>query len=72
MVIIGHMLCYQPFWMAAMSKNLTNDYYGSMVKNRDLQQRLSITKFGSIFNVNMLSAILSAILNSSHYQKSQK
>ena len=33
-----------------------------MVQNSDLPQTLSMTKFGSIFNLNMLLAILVVIL----------
>ena len=39
---------------------------------RALQQKPDSTKFGSFFNLNMLSATLSVILDGSHYQKSQK
>ena len=53
----GHILCCQPFWMAAITKNHKNDCHGSMLENRDLQQTPRATKFGSIFNLNMLSAI---------------
>ena len=54
--------------MAAITKNLMNDYHGFTIHDRDLQQKPSNTKFGSIFNLNMLSAILGG----NHYQKCQK
>ena len=43
------------------------DYHGSVVQNRDLQQT---PRTGSIFNLNMLSAILADLLDFSHCQKS--
>ena len=58
--------------MAGITKNHKNDYYGFVVHNRDLHQTLSTIKFGSIFNLNMLLAILAVILDGSNYQKSQK
>ena len=38
-----------------------NNYNGPMVQNSDLPQTLSTTKFGSIFNLNMLLGILAVI-----------
>ena len=49
------------FWMPAITKNHKNSCLGSTIK-------LTITKFESIFNLNMLLAIL----DENRYQKSQK
>ena len=38
-------------------------YYGSTIQDTDLQQKPNAIKFGSIFNLNMLFAISSAILD---------
>ena len=54
--------------MAAITKKSQNGHCDSTVQDRDLQQRPDATKFGSVFNLNMMSAIL----DDSHYQKSQK
>ena len=54
--------------MPAITRNLKNDCYHSESLHRDLQQKLNTTKFVSVINFNMLLAIL----DSSHYQKSQK
>ena len=65
----GHLLSWcHPFWMAAITQNHKNDYHGFTVQNWHLQQTPSTTKFGSIFNLNMLPTILGG----SRYQKSQK
>ena len=71
-VLFCQMSCCWPFWMAGITKNHKNDYHGSVVHNSDLHQTPSTIKFGSIFNLNMLLAILATILDCSHYQISQK
>ena len=48
--------------MTTIIKKYKNDYHGVTIQDRDLQTPLNTTKFGSIFNLNMLVAILSAIL----------
>ena len=56
----------QPSWMAAIAKIHKNGSYICTI------QELNTTKYGSIFDINMLSAILLAILDGSHYQKLHK
>ena len=58
-----------PSWMSAITRNYKNGCHGSTIEDEDLQQQTpTIPKFGSVFNLNMLLAILDV----SHYQKSQK
>ena len=64
--IIDQLSSCQPSWMASITKNHKNDPYYSQTAHRELQQKINTTK--SIFNFN----ILSAILDGSHYQHSQK
>ena len=54
--------------MKMNTKNHKNDCHDSTIQPRDLQPKLNMTKFGSIFNFNMLLVIL----DGSHYRKSQK
>ena len=44
--------------MVAIGKNHKNGYQDSIIQQRNLQKKQNTTKFGSIFNLNMLSAIL--------------
>ena len=61
-----NMLQYWSSWMAAINRNCKNDYHGSAVRSKDLQWKPTIPIFGSIFNLN----VLLAILNLNHYQES--
>ena len=54
--------------MVVVTKNHEHGDHGSIIEDRDLKWKPNTTKFGSIFNFNMLLAIL----DGSHYQKSQK
>ena len=56
--------CCQPSWIEAIIRNHTSGCHCSQSHCRDLQQKSSSSKFGSIFNFNMLSALL----DTSHYQ----
>ena len=56
-----------PSWISAITRNHRNGNYNSLGQHRDLQQKPNLTQFGSIFNFN----VMSAILDSSHYHKSQ-
>ena len=47
-----------PSWMAAITKNHKNGCCGSNVQDSDLQHKAKTVKFMSIFNFNMMSAIL--------------
>ena len=51
----------QPSWIAAITINLKNDSHGYIIQERDLQQKPNTPNFWSIFNLNMLPNILSAI-----------
>ena len=51
--------------------NITGSH-GCSIEDDNLQQKLSTATFWSIFNLNILLIISSAILDGSHYQKSQK
>ena len=62
----------QSSWMAATTKNLNNDYHVFTIQDRDLQLKPNTTIFESDFNLNMLLAILSAILDWSHYLTLQR
>ena len=57
-----------PFWILAIMRNHKNSIYNSWSQHRDLKSKMNLTMFGSIFNFNMISAIL----DFGHYQKSQK
>ena len=59
-------LTCQPSWILAIISDHKNGNYNSESQHRDLQP--NPTKFGLMFNLN----IMSAILDFSHYQKSQK
>ena len=67
MAIFDQLLCCL-VWILVITKNHKNGCHGSTIKNKNLQQKLKNTNFGSISNLNMLFTIL----DSSHYQKSQK
>ena len=54
--------------MATTTRNHKNDPYHAQSQHGDLQQKQNTTKFGSIFNFNMLSAIM----DDTHYLDSQK
>ena len=58
---------FQPSWMSAITTNNKNDYHCSAIQDRNLQWKPNTTKFGSIFNLNMLWTILDA----SNYDKSE-
>ena len=60
--------CCQPSLIETIIRIHKNDSYHLHSKLRDLQQKPNATKFGSIFNFN----ILSAILDGSHYKNLQK
>ena len=47
-----------PSWMAAITRNYKSGCHYTQSQQRDLQQKLNTIKFGSIFNLNMLSALL--------------
>ena len=36
----------QPFWMTAITRNYKNGCHGLTIKDRDLQQKLTVTKIG--------------------------
>ena len=55
-------------WIAAITKKHKNGFHDSIIQHRDFQQKLNTIKFWSIFDGN----ILSAILYSSPYQNSPK
>ena len=50
--------------MAEVIGNDRNDFHGSTIKDKDLQQKLTTPKFEPIFKFNMLLAIL----DGSHYR----
>ena len=58
----------QPSWIAAITRNPKNGNYDSYSQYRNLQQKPNPTKFGSIFNFN----IMSAILDGNHYENLQQ
>ena len=54
--------------MAAITTNHKIDIYNLQNQHRDLEQKLNPTKFGSIFNFNMMLTTL----DGSHYHKPKK
>ena len=56
--------CCCPSYKTVITKN---HYHCTIIQDRDLQKQAPTTKFGSIFNLNMLSTILDV----NHYKKSQ-
>ena len=57
---------FPPSWMAAITRIHKNYPYHSQNQHKDLEYKVDATKFGPIFNFNMLLAILDGI----HYQNS--
>ena len=68
MYIFRIVLYCWPSLMSAITKNHKNGCHFSKIDDRDLQKKPNPTKFGSTNNFDMLSAILDV----SHYLKSQK
>ena len=58
---------YWPSWFSTITRNHRNGNYKSWSQHRDLKPKLNSSKFESIFNFNIMSAILDGIWNTSNW-----